>query len=33
MPAATSTREAIKRWEAANPDTPIAEAKWANLVC
>ena len=33
MPAATSTREAIKRWEAANPDTPIAEAKWANLYC
>ena len=33
MPAATSTREAIKKWEANNPDKPVAEAEHVALYC
>ena len=33
MAKATSTREAIKRWEANNPDTPIGEAQTVQLYC
>ena len=33
MSKATSTREAIKKWEALNPDTPIGEATYVALYC
>jgi hypothetical protein len=33
MPSATSTREAIKNWEAQNPDTEIDDATEVNLYC
>jgi hypothetical protein len=33
MPSATTTREAIKNWEASNPEIDIFDATEVNLYC